>query len=170
MLPRFLRVELLRERVELGVPFLQCSLFRRRETVRVTRMPVRAARLVDVDVVAVAIRGEEPDAELVEQRMDARLVGRYPLASKLVRLAADLRVPEPSADTVPGFEDGDVTSRGDQVSRSGETCHSRSDDREVGLDQAGAHASLLSAAAAAARPVRTAPSMYPAAHWSDPQT
>ena len=27
-----------------------------------------------------------------------------------------------------------------------------------------------SAAAAAARPVRTAPSMYPATHWSEPQT
>ena len=43
-------------------------------------------------------------------------------------------------------------------------------DGDVGLDQAGVHASLLSAAAAAARPVRTAPSMYPATHWSEPQT
>ena len=136
----------------------------------VARMPVRAARLVDVDVVAVAIRGEEPDAELVEQRVEARLVRRDPLASELVRLAADLRVPEPSADTVSGFEDDDVASRGDQASRSGEACHARADDRDVGLDQAGAHASLLNAAAAAARPVRTAPSMYPATHWSDPQT
>ena len=85
-------------------------------------------------------------------------------------MAADFRVPEPSADTVPSFEDDDVASRGDQVSRSGETCHSCSDDRDVGLDQTGVQASLLNAAAAAARPVRTAPSMYPAAHWSDPQT
>ena len=122
-------------------------------------MPTRATRLVDVHVVAVAIGREEIDPELAEKRVHARLVRRDPLAAELVRLAADLRVPEPAADTVPRFEHDDVTTLCDEAPRRREPCHAGADDRDLGLDQAGVHASLLSAAAAAARPVRTAPSM-----------
>ena len=97
--------------------------------------------------------------ELLEQRVHARLVGRDPLAAELVRLAADLRVPETPADAVARLEHDDVATLRDEPTRRGEAGDTGADDRDVGLDQAGAHASLLSAAAAAARPVRTAPSM-----------
>ena len=122
-------------------------------------MAVRTAGLVDVDVVAVAVRGEEVDPELVEQRVHARLVRRDPLAAELVRLAADLGVPEAPSDPVARLEDGDVASLGDEPARGSQSGHAGADDDDVGLDQAGVHASLLNAAAAAARPVRTAPSM-----------
>ena len=125
---------------------------------------MRAPGLVDVDVVTLAVRREELDPELVEQRVHPRLVRGDPLAAELVGLAADLRVPETSADTVSRLEDDDVATLGDEAAGSGEAGHARAHDGDVGLDQAGAHASLRSAAAAAARPVRTAPSMYPATH------
>ena len=159
MIPRRLRVELLRERVELRVALLQRALLGGRQAGLVARVSPRAARLVDVDVVAVAIGGEELDPELAEQRMQARLVRRDPLAAELVRLAADLRVPEPAADAVARLEHDDVPPLRGQAPRRREPGNTGTDDGDVGLDQAGAHASLLSAAAAAARPVRTAPSM-----------
>ena len=97
--------------------------------------------------------------------MHPRLVRRDPLAAELVRLSAELRVPEPPSDAVASFEDDDVAPGRNEPACGGEPRDACADDRDVGLDQAGIHASLLpSAAAAAARPVRTAPSMYPAAH------
>ena len=75
--------------------------------------------------------------------MHPRLVRRDPLAAELVRLAADLRVPEPPADAVARLEDDDVTALGDEPARSGEAGDARTDDGDVGLDQAGVHASLL---------------------------
>ena len=141
-----------------------------RERCLVAGVAPRVAMLVDVDVVAVAVRREELDAELTEQRVHPRLVRRDPLAAELVRLAAELRVPEPPTDAVARLEHDDVAALGDEPSRGSQPGDTGADDHDVGLDQAGAHASLRSAAAAAARPVRTAPSMYPAAHWSDPQT
>ncbi len=88
-----------------------------------------------------------------------RLVRRDPLAAELVRLAADLRVPEASSDTISCLEHDDVPSVGDEPASCGEARDAGADDRDVGLDQAGAHASPVRAAAAAARPVLTAPSM-----------
>ena len=96
--------------------------------------------------------------------MHPRLVRGDPLASELVGLAAELRVPETAADTVSRLEDDDVAPLRYELAGGGETGHARAHDGDVGPDQAGAHASLRSAAAAAARPVRTAPSMYPATH------
>ena len=133
-------------------------------------MAVGSAGLVDVDVVSLSVGREEIDSELVEQRVHARLVRRDPLTAELVRLSAELGVPEPPSDPIASFEHDDVTSCRDEPPGGREPCNARTDDGDIGLDQAGIHASWPSAAAAAARPVRTAPSMYPAAHWSDPQT
>ena len=130
----------------------------------VARVAVRGPRLVDVDVFAVAICGKELDLEFGEERVHSRLVRGDPLAAELVRLAAELRVPQASPHAVPRLEDDHVTTLGDELPRSRETGDAGADHHNVGLDQAGVHASLRSAAAAAARPVRTAPSMYPATH------
>ena len=91
--------------------------------------------------------------------MHPRLVRGDPLAAELVGLAAELGVPETSADAVSCLEDDDVAALGHELAGGGEAGHARAHDGDVGLDQAGVHASLRSAAAAAARPVRTAPSM-----------
>ena len=120
---------------------------------------MRAPGLVDVHVVAVAVGGKELDPELGEQRVQPRVVRRDPLAAELVRLAADLGVPEPAADAVARLEDDDVAALRDETRRRREPGDPGADDGDVGLDQAGVHASFPSAAAAAARPVRTAPSM-----------
>ena len=63
---------------------------------------------VDVDVLALAEAREELDPELLEQRVHRRLVGGDPLAAELVRLAADLGVPDAAADPVAGLEHDDV--------------------------------------------------------------
>src|SRR5262245_43387289 len=170
MLPRFLRVELLRERVELRVALLERPLLGRAQPVLTTRVPSRSTVLVDLHVVAVAVRGKELDSQPGEKRMEPRLVGSDPLAPELVRFPAELGVPEASTDAVARFQHDDITPFGRKLACRSEPGHTGSDDGDVGLDQAGAHASLLSAAAAAARPVLTAPSMYPATHWSEPQT
>ena len=170
MLPRLLRVELLRQRVELGVALHERALLGGAETVLVTRMAARVPGFVHVDVVALAVRREELDPELVEERVHPRLVRGDPLAPELVRLASELGVPETSADTVSCLEDDDLAALGHELAGGGEAGHARAHHGDVGLDHAGAHASLRRAAAAAARPVRTAPSMYPATHWSEPQT
>ena len=140
-------------------PSFKRALVGRRQAALAARVPSRVPVLVDVDVVSVAVGGEEVDAELLEQRVHARLVRRDPLAAELVRLAAELGVPEPSADAIARFEHDDLAALGDEAPRGGETCDAGADDGDVRLDHAGAHASFLSAAAAAARPVRTAPSM-----------
>ena len=170
MLPGRLGIELLRKRVQLGVGLLERPLLGRREAVPVGGVALRAPCLVDVDVVSVPVRGEELDAELVEQRVHSGLIRRDPLAAELVRLPADLRVPEATADAVARLEKDDVTPGDDELPCRREAGHARPDHDDLGLDQAGVHASLRSAAAAAPLPVRTAPSMYPATHWSEPQT
>ena len=170
VLPRLLRVELLRQRVELRVALHERALLGRAESVLVTRMATRLAGFVDVDVVALAVRREELDPELVEERVHPRLVRGDPLAPELVRLASELGVPETPADTVSRLEDDDVAALGHELAGGSEAGDARAHDGDVGLDHAGARASLRRAAAAAARPVRTAPSMYPATHWSEPQT
>ena len=91
--------------------------------------------------------------------MEPRLVRSDPLAPELVRLAADLGVPEASTDAVARLQHDDVTPLGYELARRGEPGYTRADDGDVGLDQAGVDPWLPSAAAAAARPVRTAPSM-----------
>ena len=120
---------------------------------------MRAPGFVDVDVIAVPVRRKELDAELGQDSVEPRVVRRYPLAAELVGLTADLRVPEPAADAIARLEDDDAPARGDNLRGCGETCHSSSDNHDIGFDQASVHASFPSAAAAAARPVRTAPSM-----------
>ena len=120
MLPRRLGVELLRERVELRVRLLERALDGRAQAVIVARVRCARAALVDVDVVAVAVRREELDPELGEQRVQPRLVRRDPLAAELVRLAADLGVPEPAADAVARLEDDDVAALRDEPTRRGE--------------------------------------------------
>jgi hypothetical protein len=159
MLPGLLRVELLRERVQLGVTLLERALLGGAQSVLVARVPARVTLLVDVDIVAFAVRGEQIDPELAEERVEPRLVRGDPFASELVRLATDLRVPEPTANAVSSLEHDDVTALGHELARRSQSGDTGSDDSDLRLDQAGVHASLLSAAAAAARPVRTAPSM-----------
>ncbi len=127
-------------------------------------MSVRTSRLVDVHIVSVAVCRKELDAEFEKQSVQPRVVRRDPLPAELVGLAADLRVPEPSAHTVPGLEDDHAPALVDDTRRGSKTSDSGADDGYIGLDQAGFHASFPSAAAAAARPVRTAPSIYPATH------
>ena len=121
-------------------------------------MSPRSTLLVDVDVLAVAVRREQLDAEFGQKRMQPRLIGSDPLASELVRLPADLGVPEPSTDPVARLQHDDVAACGGKRACRSEPGDAGADDRDVGLDQAGVDPWLPSAAAAA-RPVRTAPSM-----------
>src|SRR5688572_12932626 len=104
-------------------------------------MTSRLSMLVHVDVVAVAVRREELDAELAEELVHPRLVRRNPLAAQLVGLPAELRVPQPAADAVASLEHDDVASFGEETPRGGQTSDAGTDDHDVGLDQAGAHAS-----------------------------
>ena len=125
-------------------------------------MPVRAARPVDVDVVPVAVRGKELDVEIGEKRMQPRLVRSHPFATELVRLASDLRVPEAAADTVACFEHDDILALASKPRCRDQAGDPGSDDCDVHAQLARAHRltpPLPRAAAAAARPVRTAPSM-----------
>ena len=159
VLPRRLRVELLGERVELGVALVQGTRVGPGQRALAVRVPPRLPVRVDVDVVSVAVGGKEADAELLEQRVHARLVRRDPLPAELVRLAAELGVPQASADPVASLEHDDLAAFSDEPACSRETGNTRADDGDVRFYAAGAHASVPSAAAAAERPVRTAPSM-----------
>ena len=91
--------------------------------------------------------------------MQERVIRRDPLAAELVGLAADLRVPEPAADTVPRFEDDDTPARVDETGRGRKTGDSRTDDGDIGLDQAGITLPSREPRQRLPRPVRTAPSM-----------
>jgi hypothetical protein len=118
--------------------------------------------------------------------MQPRVVGRDPLSAELVRLAADLGVPESTADTVARLEHDDLASCLGEPGRRDESRDTGSHDGHVDVDVVHprrflvtishtepilrAEAAMPSAARAAARPVRTAPSMYPATHWSEPHT
>ena len=133
-------------------------------------MAVRSAGLVDVDVVSLAVGREEIDSELVEQRVHARLVRRDPLAAELVGLSAELGVPEPPSDPIASFEHDDVTSCGDEPPGGREPRNARADDGDVGLDQAGIHASLPQRRGGSGTSCPNGALHVPGAHWSDPQT
>ena len=118
---------------------------------------MRAPGLVDVDVVPVAICGKSSMPSSGSRSVQKRVIRRDPLAAELVGLAADLRVPEPAADTVPRFEDDDTPARVDETRRGRKTGDSGTDDGDVGLDQAGIR--FLPEPRQRPAAVRTAPSM-----------
>ncbi len=105
--PRSLGVELLCQDVELGLGFV-VRFHGHRVDRFVAAVSVRRAGSVDVDVLSLSICREELDSEIVEQGVQSRLVRRYPLAAELVRLPADLGVPEPAADAVARLEHHDL--------------------------------------------------------------
>src|SRR5436853_143945 len=100
--------------------------------------------------------------------MQPRVVGRDPLPAELVGLASDLGVPEAPSDTVASLEHDDVSARRGEPVRRDEPGYPGADDGDIRVDLPAAHRRATeetpSAAAAAARPVRIAPSMYPATH------
>ena len=100
---------------------------------------VRLPGRVDVDVIAVAEAREEPDAEVVEQRVHRRLVRRDPLAAELVGLAADLGVPDAAPDPVARLEHDDVHSPAGEGRRGREPGDPGADDGYLGLDAALRH-------------------------------
>ena len=160
MCPRRLRVQLLRKRVELRLGLLVC-VHRSLGDRLVPGITAGDSGRIDIDVVAFAIRREELDPELVQQRVQPRLIRGDPLAAELVGLAAQLRVPEAAADPVARLEDDDVLTPLDQPRCRGEPGDPGAHDHAIGRQLACTHvlSSAPSAAAAAARPVRTAPSM-----------
>ncbi len=75
--------------------------------------------------------------------MHGRLVGRDPLPAELVRLAADLRVPDATADPVARLEHDDLSPRRHEGARGGEAGDARPDDRDVDLDPASGHPPII---------------------------
>ncbi len=104
---------------------------------------VRPAGRVDVDVLALAEAWEQVDPELAEQRVEGRLVGGDPLAAQLVRLAADLGVPDPSPDPVAGLEHDHVDALAGQRGRCREAGDAGPDHRYICLNDAISATGLL---------------------------
>ncbi len=86
---------------------------------------------VDVEVVPFAVGVEELDPELGEQGMHLALVGRDPLASELVRLAADLDVEQAPTHAVARLEHDDVAPCGDELRGGDETREACAHDDDV---------------------------------------
>src|SRR5262249_55867201 len=114
---------------------------------------MRATGLVDVDVVTDAVRREELDPELREERVEPRLIRGDPLAAQLVRLASDLGVPKAASHTAARLQHDDLAPGGDELARGREPGDSRADDCDVRLDLLLAHvAPLIRRRAPLARP------------------
>ena len=143
MRPGRLGIDLVREGVELRLGLGECLLRRAAQRRVVALVAVGVSGRVDVDVLAVAEAREEPDAEVVEQRVHRRLVRRDPLAAELVGLAADLGVPDASPDPVSRLEHDDVHSLAGEGRRGREPRDPGPDDGYLGLDAALRHPAFL---------------------------
>ena len=137
--PGRLRVELARERVELCLRLRERAFRRGAERCVVALVAVGRAGGVDEHVLALAEAGEELDPELLEQRVHRGLVRGDPLAAELVRLAADLSVPDPAADPVARLEHDDVHSLAGERRRRGQPGDPGPDHRYLGFDAALRH-------------------------------
>ena len=131
--------ELVELRHAVGVRALRCGA----EWCVVRRVAARGAVSTDVHVLALAEAREQLDFELGEKCVHGRVVRGDPLPAELVRLAADLGVPDAAADAVARLEHDHLATGCDERARRRQPGDAGTDDCDVGLDLARAHAPII---------------------------
>src|SRR5207342_2160281 len=108
-------------------------------------MPVVAVALsllIHENVLPGAEGVKELDLQICQQLVHRRLVGRNPLPSELIGLAANLGVPGAAADAIPRFEHEDLAARGGQLGGRGQPRDTSSDNNDLAFDPACCRADL----------------------------